>query len=64
MTLSQSGVFTAVIWGDARPKFQSPPELLKGHAVCVSVTITLYKERAEMDVSDPAQLEEVQATPK
>jgi len=57
-------VFTAVIWGDARPKFKTAPELLKGHAVCVTGTITLYKGRAEMEVSDPTQIEEVQGTPQ
>jgi hypothetical protein len=56
-------VFTAVIWGDARPKFKTPPELIKGHAICVNGTITLYKGRAEMEVSDPAQIEEVARTP-
>jgi hypothetical protein len=50
-------VFTAVIWGDARPRFHPEPELLQGHAVCVSGTITLYKGRAEMAVSDPSQIE-------
>ncbi|HTF36069.1 MAG TPA: DNA-binding protein [Myxococcota bacterium] len=53
-------VFTAVIWGDARPRFKTAPELLKGHAICVSGTITVYKGRAEMEVSVPAQIEEVQ----
>ena len=57
-------VFTAVIWGDARPKFKTAPELLKGHPVCVRGTITLYKGRAEMEVSDPAQIEEVHGTPQ
>ncbi|HME70928.1 MAG TPA: DNA-binding protein [Myxococcota bacterium] len=57
-------VFTAVIWGDAKPRFKTAPELLKGHAVCVTGTITLYKGRAEMEVSDPAQIKEVQGTPK
>ena len=56
-------VFTAVIWGDARPKFKTAPELLHGHAICVNGTITLYKGRAEMEVSDPAQIEEVQRAP-
>jgi len=57
-------VFTAVIWGDARPKFKTAPELLQGHAICVNGTTTVYKGRAEMEVSDPGQIEEVQETPK
>ena len=55
-------VFTAVIWGDARPKFKTAPELLKGHAICVNGTVTLYKGRAEMEVSDPVQIEEMSQT--
>jgi len=51
-------VFTAVIWGDARPKFKPVPEQLQGHSICVSGSITLYKGRAEMEVSDPTQIEE------
>jgi len=57
-------VFTAVIWGDARPKFKTAPELLQGHAICVNGKATVYKGRAEMEVSDPGQIEEVQETPK
>lgn len=56
-------VFTAVIWGNARPRFKTAPELLQGYSICVSGTITLYKGRAEMEVSDPAQIEEVARTP-
>jgi len=56
-------VFTAVIWGDARPRFKTAPELLQGHTICVSGTITLYKGRAEMEVSDPTQIEEWTGTP-
>jgi hypothetical protein len=52
-------VFTAVIWGNARPRFNPAPELLQGHAICVSGTITPYKGRAEMEVSGPAQIEEL-----
>ena len=50
-------VFTAVIWGDARPRFKSAPELLQGHSICVTGAIMLYKGRAEMEISDPAQIE-------
>ena len=37
-------VFTAVIWGDPRPWFKSAPELLQGHSICVTGTITLQGE--------------------
>jgi hypothetical protein len=54
---------TAVIWGDARPRFKTVPELLQDHSICVTGTITLYKGRAEMEVSDPGQIEEVAYKP-
>jgi hypothetical protein len=50
---------TAVIWEDARPRFKTAPELLQGRSICVNGTITLYKGRAETEVSDPGQIEEV-----
>jgi len=52
-------VFTAVIWGEARPRFSTPPEVLSGKAVCVSGKIAVYRGRAEIVVSDPNQIREV-----
>ncbi|SRR3989339_1501384 len=37
-------IFTAVIWGSDRPKFQAPPEDLYGKKdICVTGTIKTYK---------------------
>jgi len=48
--------FTALIWGEYRDKFDYVPESLFGKTICVSGTITEYKGRAEIKVSDPSQI--------
>jgi hypothetical protein len=50
-------VFTAVIWGRDRSRFSYAPESLKGKRICVTGTVELYKGRAEIVVSDPAQIQ-------
>lgn len=52
-------VFTAVIWGKDRDKFEMAPEFYLNSIVCISGVVTLYKGRAEIIVSDPAQIDEV-----
>jgi DNA/RNA endonuclease YhcR with UshA esterase domain len=50
-------LFTAVIWGDDRPKFKDAPEdAFRGKRICVTGAIQLYKGRPEIIVSDPAQI--------
>ena len=49
-------VFTAVIWGKDRGAFPYAPESLAGRHICVSGTIQLYREKAEIVVSTPDQL--------
>ena len=49
-------VFTAVIWGEVRPKFKQPPETLEGKSICVTGAISAYKGKAEMVVEDPGQI--------
>jgi DNA/RNA endonuclease YhcR with UshA esterase domain len=49
-------VFTAVIWGAARPRFQPPPETLQGKSLCVTGVINEYKSKAEIIVEDPVQI--------
>ena len=49
-------IFTALIWGVDRPKFNSPPEHLEGYCICFSGLITLYKERPQIIVANPAQI--------
>jgi micrococcal nuclease len=49
-------VFTIVIFGRDRGKFGTPESSLLRKRVCASGTITQYRGRAEMVVSEPAQL--------
>jgi hypothetical protein len=49
--------FTAVVWGTARPRFSSPPETLKGQEICVSGIVSTYKDKAQIEVSDPGQIQ-------
>jgi len=49
-------LFTALIWGEHRDKFDYVPESLLGKTICVSGTITEYKGKAEIKVSDPSQI--------
>ena len=48
--------FTALIWGEYRDAFDYVPESLLGKTICVSGTITEYKGKAEIKVSDPTQI--------
>jgi hypothetical protein len=50
-------LFTVLIWGEYRDKFDYVPESLLGKTICVSGTITEYKGKAEIKVTDPAQIE-------
>ena len=52
-------LFTVLIWGEHRDKFDYVPESLLGKTICVSGTITEYKGKAEIKVTDPAQIEVV-----
>jgi len=49
-------VFTALIWGEFRERFEYPPESLLGKSVCVSGTVTEYKGKPEIKVTDPSQI--------
>ena len=49
-------LFTALIWGEYRDRFDYVPESLLGKRICVSGTITEYKGKAEIKVSNPAQI--------
>jgi DNA/RNA endonuclease YhcR with UshA esterase domain len=50
-------LFTALIWGEYREKFDYVPESLLGKTICVSGTITEYKGKAEIKVSVPSQIQ-------
>jgi hypothetical protein len=48
--------FTVVIWIEDRPKFNPPPETLRGRRVRVVGRIELYRGKAQIVVRDPDQL--------
>jgi hypothetical protein len=47
--------FTAVIWGEDRPKF-GKPEALTGQRICVTGPLTLYRGKPEMILRAASQL--------
>jgi micrococcal nuclease len=51
-----NALFTAVIFGSDRPKFDTPETSLRGKRVCVTGQIRDYRGKPEIIVSDPSQL--------
>jgi len=52
-------VFTVVIWGSNRGKFERPPErMYDGRTICVTGEIETYKGRPQIEVTAPGQIEE------
>jgi hypothetical protein len=50
-------IFTALIWGDDRPKFPTPPETAySGKKICVRRTISSYQGQPQIVVSNPSQI--------
>ncbi|HEY1872075.1 MAG TPA: hypothetical protein VGG71_13520, partial [Chitinophagaceae bacterium] len=49
-------IFTVLIWDDDLPKFSYSLKSLEGKNICVTGTITLYKDRPEIIVHDPSQI--------
>ena len=49
-------IFTALIWGDDRPKFGQPEVELKGKRICVTGLIEDYKGTPEIILREKAQL--------
>ncbi len=50
-------LFTVLIWGSSRDKFEKPPETLyNGKDVCVSGMIESYEGRPRIVVGSPAQI--------
>lgn len=48
--------FTVLIWGADRAKFDYAPESLRGEKICVTGTITEFKGKPEIKVSEPSQI--------
>lgn len=54
-------IFTAVIWGDNRHQFASPPEgVWQGKALCVTGPVELVQQRPQITVASPGQLRAAQ----
>jgi hypothetical protein len=51
-----NAIFTAVIWGDDRPKFDQPDVRLRDMRICTTGTITLYKDVPEIVLREASQL--------
>lgn len=50
-------LFTVVIWGQSRSRFDTPPErLYDGKLICVSGEIETYKGRPQIEVKSPEQI--------
>jgi hypothetical protein len=49
--------FTVVIFGRDRARFGTPESTLLHQRICATGTISLYRARPEMILSDPAQLQ-------
>jgi len=49
-------VFTVLIWGSDRRKFEKPPEELSGKEICVTGVIQSYRGHPEIIVKEPSQI--------
>jgi DNA/RNA endonuclease YhcR with UshA esterase domain len=49
-------IFTVLIWGSDRSKFEKPPEALSGKEICVQGVIQSYKGGPEIIVKDPSKI--------
>jgi hypothetical protein len=50
-------IFTVLIWGSDRGKFEKPPEVLySGKEICVTGMIQSYRGGPEIIVKDPSQI--------
>ncbi len=49
-------VFTLVIWGNDRSKFDNPETTYRGKRVCVTGKISAYKGVPEVIANDPSQI--------
>jgi hypothetical protein len=50
-------IFTALIWGEDRNKFPTPPEkVYSGRKICVTGTISSYQGQPQIVVSNPSQI--------
>lgn len=51
-------IFTIVIWGSDRANFESPPETMyRDKKVCIKGKIATYKDKPQIVVKDPSQIQ-------
>jgi len=55
-----NAIFTALIWGENRSKFNEPEVRLRDKRICTTGKITLYGGVPEMVLREPSQLREEQ----
>lgn len=53
-------IFTALVWGEDRDKFRTPPETLEGRKICVDGVISTHKGRPQIIVREPGQIKVIQ----
>jgi len=53
---SPNAIFTAVVYGNNRPKFGTPETSLRGKRICVTGQISDYQGKPEIVLTDPGQL--------
>ena len=49
-------IFTALVWGADRSKFNKPPESLQGQTICVTGKVKEYRGTPEIIVRNPSQI--------
>jgi DNA/RNA endonuclease YhcR with UshA esterase domain len=55
--------FTALIWGENRHKFARPPiQTFEGKLICVTGTVSVWKGKPQIIVSEPDQMELAEPT--
>ena len=55
-------IFTVVIWGNDRPKFDQPEALYRGKRICITGTIKSFRDHPETVVTDPRHIREAGAS--
>ncbi len=54
-------IFTALIWGESRGKFSTPPDkAYSGKQICVTGVISTYRNQPQIVVKEPSQISTAQ----
>jgi hypothetical protein len=49
-------VFTALVWGEHRARFATPPESYEGKPICVTGRVSSHRGKPQIVVDSPAQI--------